>query len=891
MNAVNAISGRLSLRPPQRESLEILAKLLDVIPLKKERDLPALLEAIKAQVPGFADFERDFPSFCFALATGVGKTRLMGAFITYLHVAKGIRNFFVLAPNLTIYEKLIADFQPNTEKYVFQGIGEFSSNPPEVITGDNYESSRAAQKGRQDLFDPIRINIFNISKINSEVRGGQAPRIKRLSEYLGDSYFNYLANLEDLVLIMDESHRYRATQGARAINELNPVLGLELTATPKAQSGQKVEDFQNVVYRYSLAEALRDGFVKEPAVVTRENFDPSPYRDRPEELDRIKLEDGVGLHELTKVELEVYAGQNNKPVVKPFVLVVARTTEHADEVEQIIKSDTFFGGRYKDKVITVHSNQSGEVKDETLVRLLAVENAEEPTEIVIHVNKLGEGWDVTNLYTLIPLRAFAAEILTEQTLGRGLRLPYGQKTGVSAVDRLSIVAHDRFQEIVDASNRPDSIIKSGFKISAGGAVEHKRIVELQPVIFQKVGVLPAQAGQSEKPLFETPAEQAVAKATLLVIQDKFSRKPVQYLYEDKTMQQALVREVSEVVAPKQGELAGIVEQPKIEDIVKQVTKLLPTLVIQIPRVVVAPKGDVVGEFRDFDLDVGKVTQQPVSDDVLIQTLRTNEQIRFKMESRGDKETRLEDYVVRHLIDKDDIDYDRHADLLYKLAGQLVAKLHTYLPDDKATENVIKYNQLNYAELIHQQMQNHYEERVVEWEAKVSPGFNELRGTPVSIADGESIRDFRAPVDDRSDIRSMQFGGFKKCLFITQKFDSDSERRFAVILEDDPSILKWFKPANNRDIKIYLKDGSSYRPDFIVETKDAKSLCEPKRAQEIDSPEVKAKAAAAVEWCKHATDYERVNNGKPWSYLLIPHDAITVGKTLAGLVAQFARNQA
>src|ERR1700736_3341539 len=77
------------------------------------------------------DFERDFPSLCFALATGVGKTRLMGAFISYLHAAYGYRHFFVLAPNLTIYDKLIQDFTPNTAKYVFKGISEFAANAPE----------------------------------------------------------------------------------------------------------------------------------------------------------------------------------------------------------------------------------------------------------------------------------------------------------------------------------------------------------------------------------------------------------------------------------------------------------------------------------------------------------------------------------------------------------------------------------------------------------------------------------------------------------------------------------------------------------------------------------------------------------------------------------------
>src|SRR5688572_3232831 len=92
-------------------------------------------------------------------------------------------------------------------------------------------------------------------------------------------------------------------------------------------------------------------------------------------------------------------------------------------------------------------------------KLLAVESSEEPTEIVIHVNMLKEGWDVTNLYTIIPLRAANARILIEQSIGRGLRLPYGKRVGVTAVDRLNIVAHDKFQEIVEEANREGSIIK------------------------------------------------------------------------------------------------------------------------------------------------------------------------------------------------------------------------------------------------------------------------------------------------------------------------------------------------------------------------------------------------------------------------------------------------
>ena len=178
-----------------------------------------------------------------------------------------------MAPNLTIYNKLIADFTPNTKKYVFKGIAEFAINSPKIITGDDYEV-----KGRAlDLFASVSINIFNISKINSEVRGGKSPKIKRLSEYLGDSYFNYLAELPDLVLLMDESHRYRADAGVRALNELKPLLGLELTATPFTESSNGPVPFKNVVVDYPLSMAMDDGFVKEPAVVTQRNFDATQH--------------------------------------------------------------------------------------------------------------------------------------------------------------------------------------------------------------------------------------------------------------------------------------------------------------------------------------------------------------------------------------------------------------------------------------------------------------------------------------------------------------------------------------------------------------------------------------------------------------------------------------
>ena len=451
---VNAIAGRLSLRQPQRRSLEILDRITEIIPPGKSADLASALEVIRSEFPSVTDFEREFPSLCFALATGVGKTRLMGAFISYLHLAHGINNFFVMAPNLTIYNKLIADFTPNPPKYVFKGIAEFATDAPEIITGDNYEAKAGS------LFDQFlrcKVNIFNISKINSEVRGGKAPRIKRLSEFIGESYFEYLAALPDLVLIMDESHRYRASAGVRAINEVRPLIGLELTATPFVETAKGGVPFKNVILDYPLGKAMADGFVKEPAVVTRKNFNPAGMT--AEAIELMKLQDGVRLHEQVKVELETYARETGNAIVKPFVLVIARDTTHAKQLVDLIQSDAFFEGRYKTKVIQVDSSKSGAEEDEMVERLLKVEHTDEPTEIVIHVNMLKEGWDVTNLYTIVPLRAANARILIEQSIGRGLRLPYGKRTGVNSVDRLNIIAHDKFQEIVDEAKKPDSAIR------------------------------------------------------------------------------------------------------------------------------------------------------------------------------------------------------------------------------------------------------------------------------------------------------------------------------------------------------------------------------------------------------------------------------------------------
>ncbi|EDV5273633.1 type III restriction endonuclease subunit R [Salmonella enterica subsp. enterica serovar Mbandaka] len=896
---LHAVTGRLSLRPPQAESLSRLARMIEAAPdlLSHERDLTSILSTLRVEFPTLEDFERDFPSLCFALATGVGKTRLMGAFIAYLHLAHGINNFFVLAPNLTIYNKLITDFTRNTPKYVFKGIAEFAQQPPLIITGDNYDQTGAAVDDQpQGFVQDVRINIFNISKINSEVRGGKEPRIKRMREVLGDSYFNHLANLPDLVLLMDESHRYRASAGVRAINELKPLFGLEVTATPFVESSKGPVPFKNVVMDYPLARAMEDGFVKEPAVVTQRNFDAKAHT--PEAIEKTKLEDGVRLHETTKVELLTYARENGVKPVKPFMLVIARDTTHAAQLKELIQSERFYEGRYADKVIQVDSSKSGAEEEEMIRRLLAVESPDEPTEIVIHVNMLKEGWDVTNLYTIVPLRAANARTLIEQSIGRGLRLPYGKRTGVAAVDRLNIVAHDKFQEIIDEANRGDSPIRlKQVILEAPNADDRKVSVQVESGAVSRLGLTdtpllvtgPSGTDSGPKvpapePVFTTEAEKQAARVVMDVI-GKYEVKrdlvPTSGALLKPEVQKEILAEVAERLKPLQGELlAGVDDSAPALDlpaVVAKTTAIVVQQTIDIPRIAVVPTGEVTTGFHPFQLDVSQLHLQPGEREIVGQMLRTNEQFTLATEV-GLREQRLEDYIVHALVDFDDIDYFTHADLLYDLAGQMVQHLRSYLSEEEAV-NVLDRDRRLIARAIHAQMMAHFWEEATEYEVQVSRGFTELKPCNYTATAGQAPHHFRETVEDVGRIKSMLFGGFTKCLYPLQKFDSDTERRFAVILERDA--LKWFKPAKGQ-FQIYYKLGTEqpeYVPDFVVEMDECILLAESKKRDDLKTDEVLAKAAAAVRWCKHASDHAKNVGGKPWKYILVPHDEIAESKRL------------
>jgi len=890
------IKNRLSLRPPQTESLEILAGLADVLSLRKDADLAGEEEKVRAYAAQraaekgadavFTEFERTFPCVCFALATGVGKTRLMGAFIAWLNQAKGIKNFFVLAPNLTIYNKLIEDFSnTRSPKYVFPGIGDFVHRPPGIITGDNYTS-----RGTVPLFnESININVFNISKINAETKGGKQPRIKRLSEYIGQSYFEQLSNLDDLVILMDESHHYRAERGMQVINELNPVLGIELTATPKTETGG-TKLFKNVIYQYGLGMAMEDGFVKEPAVATRKDFDPSKYNR--EELDRIKLEDGIRIHEDTKVALETYALDEKCKPVKPFVLVVTKDTEHASQVRALIQSNAFFEGRYADKVMEIHSNQRGEEKEENIQQLLTLEDPDNRIEIVIHVNMLKEGWDVTNLYTIIPLRTSASETLTEQTIGRGLRLPYGKRTGNDKVDKLTIVAHDHFQRIIEEANKPGSII------------QQKNIIEIDPAAYEgrkevvvAKSVLEEQM-EAEKQRIEAMPEskEKTAAGLKLEIRNAIRETLPQVNNRVKSAAELTTKEIREIVVEKVKET--ILSDPQqnlfaaeiIEEIGNAYNETVSEYIrniIEIPRIIIQPSDEVVSGFHDFDLEVKNLNYPPVSEEILIRFLARKENSEQILIGRyGIAADKPENLILNELISLPEIDYDTQSELLYKLVGQAMDKMKSYLTEEEFV-NVIKFHKREIAAFIYAQMKPHFYCMTKSFEEPIVRPFTELEGHNLTKIQADSIHHYTDTITPTSAIPQKVFSGFKKACHSLYKFDTKGEKDFAALLEGDREVVKWLRPAP-KQFKIYWDhDARAYEPDFVVETANTIYLAEIKADNQLEQGEVLEKARAALQYCKYASEHNGKNGGKIWKYLLIPHSEVLPNMSLGYLAAKRA----
>lgn len=873
------ISGVMSLRKPQKKSIEILHEVVNSVNLKKGMNLQAALGAVKALYPTCTDFERDFMSLTFALATGVGKTRLMGAFIAYLYTQHNIKNFFVVAPNTTIYNKLCRDLNDNNSpKYVFRGLSCFV-NAPQIITGEDY-----CDKPLSFFQSKVRIFVFNISKFDKE-----NVNMKMLNENYGTSFFETLSNLPDLVLIMDESHHYHGDKGEQALNELHPLLGLELTATPlmtKKKNGKQVP-FKNVVYEYPLSKAIADGYTRTPFAVTRSDVDFYNFGD--EQIDKLMLQDGIICHERIKQKLQVYATNNNKPVVKPFVLVVCKDTTHAQWVEEYIKSDAFCGGAYKSKVVVVHSKQGAAESEANTKLLLEVEKSDNIVEIVIHVDKLKEGWDVNNLYTIIPLRTAASKILREQMVGRGLRLPYGERTGDKEIDSVMLTAHDKFSDILAEAQKGDSIFKAGNIIKVED-IEPENIIEPQ-LAFE----LEEEPDEVLTSAYEVMGIERSEQADTVIHSIQESVK--QAIYQEiqtastHTVTPAAVKEIAQkavAAVTENTDLAQTFHENSIpailrwtEEHTKKVYLATEEKFIPIPQIRITDAGAEEYVFMDFDLDLSNFNHEPLTNEMLIQNLEDqSDQERVNVDAIDFEGYEPKRAILVELRKKPEIDYNKCKTLLFKLITQVIDE-YEYSYGINGMQNIIMMYKRDIADKIYKQMMQHFycDNGLIQEEVIGTRNYN-LQPKFTSRTSAFLYDNFSG------DVRSVCFKGIKKGVFSHVKFDSaEGELSFARIIERDNAVLNWLRPSP-KEFNITYNNGKNYEPDFVVETDDTIYLVEIKAERDLNDPDVIAKKKRGVLYCETVTHWSEANGYKPWKYLFIPANQVYPNSTFMMLAKKY-----
>ena len=352
------------------------------------------------------------------LATGVGKTYLAAALIEYL-ARQGVRNVLFVTPGSTIYEKTILNFTPGSAKYVPGADFE-----PLLITADNFARGHVGDA----LHDPaqLKLFVFNVQQLIKPTVN-TSRRTRADDEYIGGALYDHLRDADDLVIIADEHHVYNSSAKAfsAAIRDLSPRALVGLTATPDSA------DLDKVIYRYSLAEAIADQLVKIPVIVYRQDG----LKDF-----ATQLADAARLRELKEPSWLSYAEFHNRPSVHPVLFVVCQDIKDAEKVASQLTAHLPDHGA----VLLVTSQST----DEALRALANVEQPESPVRAIVSVNMLKEGWDVRNIGVIVGLRALASQTLTEQILGRGLRLPFGARTGIAAIDQVDVVAHESYKELL-----------------------------------------------------------------------------------------------------------------------------------------------------------------------------------------------------------------------------------------------------------------------------------------------------------------------------------------------------------------------------------------------------------------------------------------------------------
>ena len=756
-------------------------------------------------------------------ATGVGKTYVLAALLEYFAGNdRPARNFLLLAPGRTIRDKSVQNFTAGNRRSL---TGAMHSRPF-LITADNFNSPATATAMNDDTI--TKLYVFTVQALTSEAGEGRATH--DFTEGLGGSFYRWLSQREDLVIFADEHHCYRGPGFSKTIRELNPRLVVGLTATPHKS------DENLVVYRYPLAKAIEDQHVKTPVLVARKD-------DRHDE--RTKLLDGVTLLRYKEQILHAYCSDNDLPNVNPVMLVIAKNIDEANEFQHILDSENFDNGAWIDKTLLVHSKLTGDEKEKALAALDAVENPDSPVRIIISVGMLKEGWDVKNVYVIASMRASVSDVLTEQTLGRGMRLPFGSYTGDEMLDTLEVLAHEKYETLLA---KRESLNEK--------FIDHEVLAEIRK---DAAGRLVARKKVRETPgAVITPPVEPTDKTAVADDSDAGSTLNGGVVDAEELLERhrKLAEEVGTDVWRKHLPLTNReqIAIPYIEPVVREAHVSLNQVLDKTPFIKL---GNTLTTEADDDLRRTRLKAKDGKiEGVKAESIKSQT---FDIPLATSRASLVASVMNTKDVQRREAEFgaaERIVDLVIDAMGNKAA-LHLSA----------------YLERCARRLSSEVSKQLKEVRSGYVTYESEVRLNKLNK--GRSTDKKHKSEHTENFMKSSAYNGWTNNLYEYAWFDTKPEYKAAIAIDDGKSVVVWARLHIN-DIPIsWTSEGRNYNPDFVVIEKiDGKQICwlvETKANKDMEIAEVVAKRRAAKTWA-NTVNTSKVVKGE-WKYLLLSEDDV------------------
>lgn len=823
---LESISSEFDLRAPNKEALRQLVFTLD-----GDYD-PTVMQVLN-------------------LATGVGKTYLMAAFVEYLR-RQGVGNVVIVTPGKTVQAKTVQNFTPGSPRYITG-----AAVPPEVVTPQDYSAWIARQNGPARLTFgrevPMLAFIFNIQQLiapkeaEGDTHGGTQDAMRRKPRRFDENagvLFDYLKNLDDLVVIADESHLYGSSAVAfnAALKELDPAAAIGLTA-----SVDKSTD--HVIFEYPLYRAIQDKYVKAPVLAFRKTGYGTD-----EASEEQQLRDALQLRALKQAYYDSYAASQNRDHVNAVAFVVCSDVEHATQVAELLRTPEYLGR--EEAVLQVDSKHEDEL---TQRRLDELDRPESPVLAVVSVNKLKEGWDVKNIAVVVTLRAMASEVLTQQTMGRGLRLPFGRYTGVWQIDQLDIIAHQSFTELLNAEN-----VLQQFGLDEAIAESDKAKVEeaIRKAAKESGTGTGTPTTDGDQPTTTTGSEPGTGASGEVAGEVAPQPGTVPVGVSDSPgagLPGVGVRTITGQEDQPTWELVSIGRNPSFTDVSYRFP--VTTMTVQHPPIDLSEISDTeIEQAARRVTSAGDVLLRKEIIAALGKKLRAEDRESAEVDSVHVDDADAEEALVKLVINMSLV--PKTEQTARYVATFLVPK---FMRAVTFTGWTVKSLDSARAELL-ALIKNYTTEtlRATREVPTIHP--KQMPGTGYKLPLGEKVHD---QIESRDQfVRGRVYGGWFKSLFAEESFDSfTGEYQLARLLNTSPGIVWWHRLHPQDQAFVYYNAKDRYFPDFVaLDTNGVHWIIEGKDERGRDDARVQAKRKAAEALVRRLVA-EDAYAGQHWGYLI------------------------